>query len=316
MHPNNTPNNTAGNAGQNSKRPFLPRIFLSPEEPRLRAGWRLLIQFFLWQLLTNIIFIALVILGNESTYYNFLVNKSVSLFAVIASVYLARRFIDRRSFLSLGLKYNSRAVGEVLLGVMIAGLMMLLVYALEFMFGWLEFEGFVWGLKSEQSVLLSTLEMALLFCIVAFDEELLSRGYHLQNLEDGINLPWGVILSSVIFAFMHSMNPNFTIAAWFGLFAAGLFLGLAYVLTRQLWLPIGLHIGWNFFEGTVFGFQVSGLDTFRIIEQTVRGPALITGGSFGPEAGLILIPAIGLGILLVYLYSRTRNSHPSGFEMD
>jgi len=316
MHPNNTPNNTAVNAGQNNKRPFLPRIFLSPEEPRLRAGWRLLIQFFLWQLLTNIIFIAFVILGNESIYYNFLVNKSVSLFAVIASVYLARRFIDRRSFLSLGLKYNSRAVGEVLLGVMIAGLMMLLIYALEFMFGWLEFEGFVWGLKSEQSVLLSTLEMALLFCIVAFDEELLSRGYHLQNLEDGINLPWGVILSSVIFAFMHSMNPNFTIAAWFGLFAAGLFLGLAYVLTRQLWLPIGLHIGWNFFEGTVFGFRVSGLDTFRIIEQTVRGPALITGGSFGPEAGLILIPAIGLGILLVYLYSRTRNSYPSGFEMD
>lgn len=316
MHPNNTPKNAAGNAGQNKKRPFFSRILVSPDEPRLRAGWRLLIQLLVWQLLSNIIFLVFVFLGKEFSYYNFLVNKSISLIAVILSVYLARRFLDRRSFVSLGLKFNPRAIGDILLGIAIAGLMMLLIYVLEYMFGWLEFGGYVWQTQPEQSVLYSTLEMVLLFFIVAVDEELLSRGYHLQNLEDGINLPWGVILSSVIFAFMHSKNPNFTIAAWFGLLAAGLFLALAYVLTRQLWLPIGLHIGWNFFEGTVFGFQVSGLETFRIIEQTVRGPELITGGSFGPEAGLILIPALGFGILLVYLYSRTRSGFPVNREMD
>jgi membrane protease YdiL (CAAX protease family) len=316
MHPNNTPHPAAGKPGQNSKRPFLARILISPDEPRLRAGWRLFIQLFIWQLLTNIFFFGFVILGFEGSYNNFLVNKSISLFAVVVSVYLARRFLDHRSFVSLGLKFNPRAIGDILVGVTIAGLMMLLIFVLELMFGWLEFEGFVWELKTEQSVLYSTLEMFLLFCIVAVDEELLSRGYQLQNLEDGINLPWGVIISSVIFAFMHSKNPNFTIAAWLGLFAAGLFLGMAYVLTRQLWLPIGLHLGWNFFEGTVFGFQVSGLETFRIIEQTVHGPVFITGGFFGPEAGVILIPALVLGIVLVYLYSRSRNTHLSKPKMD
>jgi membrane protease YdiL (CAAX protease family) len=310
MHPNNTLEKPAGDSGQNNSRPLLNRILISPDEPRLRAGWRLIIQLIIWQLLANIIFIVFVFLGNESKYYSFLVNKSISLLAVFISVYLARKFLDRRSFVSLGLKFDSRMIIDILLGVTIAGLMMLLIYVLELTFGFLEFEGFAWGFQSPQSVLYSTLEMFLLFCIVGVDEELLSRGYQLQNLEDGINMPWGVILSSVIFAFMHSKNPNFTVAAWLGLFAAGLFLGLAYVLTRQLWLPIGLHLGWNFFEGTVFGFQVSGLDTFRIIEQTVHGPAIITGGSFGPEAGLILIPALGLGSLLVYLYSRSRGGHP------
>ena len=308
MQQNNTSKNAAGHTGQNKKRPLLSRILISPDEHRLRAGWRLFIQLLIWQLLSNIIFLVLGFLGFEFAYTNFLVNKSISLFAAIISVYLARRFLDRRSFVSLGLKFNPRAIGDIFIGIAIAGLMMLLIYVLEYIFGWLEFEGFVWQTQPGQRVLYSTLEMVLLFCIVAVDEELLSRGYHLQNLEDGINLPWGVILSSVIFAYMHSKNPNFTIAAGLGLLAAGLFLGLAYVLTRQLWLPIGLHIGWNFFEGTVFGFQVSGLDTFRIIEQTVRGPQIITGGPFGPEAGIILLPGLALGTLLVYLYARTRRS--------
>jgi membrane protease YdiL (CAAX protease family) len=84
-----------------------------------------------------------------------------------------------------------------------------------------------------------------------------------------------------------------------------LFLALPYLLTRQLWLSIGLHIGWNFFEGVVFGFQVSGLDTFRLLRHTVSGPELWTGGVFGPEAGLLVIPAIILGSLLVVAYTKS-----------
>ena len=76
--------------------------------------------------------------------------------------------------------------------------------------------------------------------------------------------------------------------------------------TQQLWLPIGLHIGWNFFEGVIFGFPVSGTETFRILNHTVSGPSLLTGGDFGPEAGLILIPALALGTCLTWLYTRSR----------
>jgi CRISPR/Cas system-associated protein Csm6 len=72
-------------------------------------------------------------------------------------------------------------------------------------------------------------------------------------------------------------------------------------------LSIGLHIGWNFFEGTVFGFQVSGSTFFRLIIQSVKGPELITGGDFGPEAGLIVLPAMLLGAGLIYAYTHNRS---------
>jgi len=84
-------------------------------------------------------------------------------------------------------------------------------------------------------------------------------------------------------------------------------LGYAYLRTKQLWLSIGIHIGWNFFEGVVFGFPVSGLNVYHLIRITVSGPALWTGGEFGPEAGLIVVPAIIIGIGLIYLYTRSRN---------
>jgi hypothetical protein len=108
---------------------------------------------------------------------------------------------------------------------------------------------------------------------------------------------------------LHIFNPGATWISTFGIFLAGLFLALGYVLTKQLWLPIGLHIGWNFFEGVVFGFPVSGMNTYKLITLQITGPDAWTGGLFGPEAGLILIPSLFLGIILVYFYSKNRVRH-------
>ena len=94
--------------------------------------------------------------------------------------------------------------------------------------------------------------------------------------------------------------------ALLGLFLSGLFLAYAYIRTRQLWLPIGLHLGWNFFEGSIFGFPVSGQYFYQVIRQTVSGPDLITGGAFGPEGGLILIPALLLGAVGISWYTKDR----------
>jgi membrane protease YdiL (CAAX protease family) len=73
-----------------------------------------------------------------------------------------------------------------------------------------------------------------------------------------------------------------------------------------LWLSIGLHIGWNFFEGTVFGFAVSGLAPFTLMRHLPVGPAWAVGGAFGPEAGLVMVPAYVAGLALVVLYTRRR----------
>jgi len=155
-------------------------------------------------------------------------------------------------------------------------------------------------------VVTSVLGTFVAFVFVGWNEELLSRGYHLQTIASGINLFWGVIISSAVFGLLHLGNPNATWVSAAGIFFAGLYLAYGYIRTKQLWLSIGLHIGWNFFEGVVFGFPVSGLDIYPLLRIKVHGPELWTGGAFGPEAGLIVLPSLILGALLIYLYTAKR----------
>ena len=150
-----------------------------------------------------------------------------------------------------------------------------------------------------------------IFIFVGWNEELLSRGYHLQTIASGINLFWGVIISSAVFGLLHLGNPNATWISAAGIFFAGADLAYVYIRTRQLWLPIGLHIGWNFFEGVVFGFSVSGLDIYALTRIDVTGSVLWTGGAFGPEAGLIVLPALVLGGILIYWFTRSRGTKVS-----
>jgi len=315
---------------------FFKTLFLSPEEPRFRAGWRILFQGVFYQAFAIVLYLAFLFLLRAYLSPTLLMDKSISLAAVLITVFFARRYLDRRSFTSLGLRLNWLAARDLLAGFAITGIIMALIFFLEWSAGWLRFTGFSWQTIPPQIMIKNTLSALLFFSLVAFDEELLSRGYHLQNFADGArssiqkldskswfstnilsalvallnlftgkkSLLWGSLASSLVFAFLHMANPSASGFAFIGLFAAGLFLAYAYVRTRQLWLPIGLHIGWNFFEGTVFGFPVSGINLQGLVGQINDGPGLITGGAFGPEAGLILIPGLALGFFLVHLYSK------------
>lgn len=285
----------------------IKSIFIN-DEPRLRAGWRLLLQ-------TLLIFILSIIIGLPfglleffipGLFSNLVVQNLLNAAAITGSVFIARRWLDRRRIVSLGLKINRQALLDVLVGIMITLPMMGLIFAFEWGIGWLTFENFAWQIDPVTVVIKETLIVFLAFVLVGWNEELLSRGYHLQNLESGLNTFWAVLISSAIFGVMHLGNPNATWVSVVGILLAGVFLAYGYLRTRQLWLSIGLHIGWNFSEGVIFGFPVSGLDIYQLTNITVDGPELWTGGAFGPEAGLILIPAVVFGTVLVYLYTRGR----------
>jgi CAAX protease family protein len=291
------------------KRPFLKNIFLSPDEPRLRAGWRLAIQtimLFVFAFCAGIpISLLALIPGIDLSGGIFLaLNQAVEVVAITASVFLARRFLDKRSISSLGLKFDKWTALDIVVGFLITFFMMGFIYLIQWGLGWLTFDGFAWETDSLLTVLGGTLGMFVVFIFVGWNEELLSRGYHLQTIASGLNLFWGVVLSSTVFGVLHLGNPNATWVSAAGIFFAGLFLAYGYLTTRQLWLSIGLHLGWNFFEGVVFGFPVSGLDIYRLIHITVHGPELWTGGAFGPEAGLVVLPGLLLGAALIFVYGR------------
>jgi membrane protease YdiL (CAAX protease family) len=295
---------------QKPQRNFWQVVFLSPDEPRLRAGWRLLTQTILLVILSIvagiIIFIPIGLFKiNFDSPTAMLANELVMLFSITASIFLARKFLDRRPIVSLGLKLNQQAVLDVLVGIVITFFQMGLIYGIEIALGWTKFDGFAWQTESGLVVAEGLGTWLVIFLIVGWQEELLSRGYHLQTLESGLNTFWAVLISSSVFGALHLSNPNASWISTLGILLAGLFLALPYILTRQLWLSIGLHIGWNFFEGVVFGFPVSGLETFRLLRHTVSGPDLWTGGAFGPEAGLLVIPALLLGSLLVFAFTKS-----------
>ncbi len=293
------------------------RIFISPGEPRLRAGWRLAVQTLLFLVISScagiLIFVPVFLVSgfNLNGFPFLLSSEAVELIAVTLSVYLARRFVDRRSFSSLGFKLTRWALIDLLAGIGIALVMMGSIYWTMERLGWIHFQGFLWQSESPAAVIGGSLLILLGFILTGWNEELLSRGYHLQTIASGTNTLIGVLVSSAIFGLLHLSNPNASWVGVAGIFFAGIFLAFAYLRTGQLWLSIGLHIGWNFFEGPVFGFMVSGVDFFRLTRITVSGPVLWTGGAFGPEAGLIVLPAIAAGMLLIALYAKFRRRQVS-----
>lgn len=140
----------------------------------------------------------------------------------------------------------------------------------------------------------------------AVGEELVFRGVVFRLLEDSFGTTVALIASAGLFGVAHAGNPG---ASWISTVAimleAGALLGLAYAWSRSLWLPIGLHFGWNFTEGGVFGVAVSGGTTHGgLLNVSLEGSDLLTGGAFGPEAsvaavGVCLAAAVIFGVATV-----------------
>jgi hypothetical protein len=151
---------------------------------------------------------------------------------------------------------------------------------------------------------------ALLLLPSAIFEELLFRGVIFRLFEEWTGTWIALVVSAVIFGFVHAANPG---ATWFSTLAialeAGVLLGAAFVVTRNLWLPIGLHFAWNFFEGPIYGTQVSGhVFLTSALAARVSGPTIVTGGSFGPEAGLAAVVTCLAAAIALLVIAKRRGS--------
>jgi hypothetical protein len=136
-----------------------------------------------------------------------------------------------------------------------------------------------------------------------FMEEILFRGILFRWIEEWAGSWVALLLTSAFFGFAHIMNPNATVVAALGIaIEAGVLLGAAYMLTRNLWLAIGLHAAWNFTQGFIFDIPVSGTAEEGLVTAKLSGPALLSGGGFGLEASLfamVIATAAGVFLLIV-----------------
>ena len=238
------------------------------------------------------------IVGSTNADFNFLLLTVVLSFLVnLTMVYVFRKFVDRRSVHSLGFDFRNRihdAIAGVLIPVVILGMVTLLLYFsgnLEWADISFEATHFVAGL--------------FIMIIVAIGEEIVFRGYILNNLLQSVNRWLALAISALLFAMMHSNNPEVTIISVLNLFVAGILLGLNYIFTRNLYFTILLHTSWNFLQGPVLGFPVSGVQLESVLHPEVKGNEFITGGGFGLEGSLLTAMLIAVAILiLVLLYLR------------
>jgi len=224
------------------------------------------------------------------------------------SVWIMQRFFRGPALLDLGLRRRPNWIADSVIGLALGPIMFLAILLVLLAAGWVS--------VGPGSIGIGCLLAAFVtYLLVAFSEEVFARGWVLQVLERGRGTTAAVIGSAVIFALLHAFNPGFGLTALIGLFLAGLLFAQAYIVTRQLWLPIAMHLAWNFSEGPIFGFPVSGMPGEGLLTVTPTGPEVVTGGSFGPEAGLVVILGIAIASGAIYILGRWRAVRASSDAM-
>ena len=229
-----------------------------------------------------------------------LILTGFSLLGSFAALWVATKFIDRKPLMSIGLSVKDKA-NEMLIGLGFALAFIGGLFLVLWLIGAINITGYV-GFKPGVFVVSIMLFMA------AFDEELIFRGYILNNMMDSTSNRWIALAgSSLLFALLHSGNTNVwsTWVPMTELFAAGFILGISYTFTKNLWFPTFFHFGWNFFQG-LFGFEISGfnVDSWKIIshENTGNVPDIVSGGAFGIEGSVITLSCTIICTYLIFKY--------------
>ena len=211
-------------------------------------------------------------------------------------LWLFMKFIDKQPLVQIGLQTKGR-LKEFNYGILLGFIIMTTAFLFLLSINEIVFSNFSFSLDK---VLLSVI----LFVGVSIFEEVVFRGYLLKNLLESFNPFVALFISSIFFSLIHGSNPNVTTLGLCNIFFAGFFLGASYVFTKNLWFPIGLHFSWNFFQA-MFGFKVSGLDSYSIIEFTIPENNILNGGEFGFESSILSLLIILFSTILIWKYYKS-----------
>ena len=259
--------------------------FLLPDS-RLRAGWRLALFVVLYLAALFAVGLAASIFVHAQS-----VALEVGVLAATTggSTWLLLRWMERQPLVSIGFAWRRESWAEVRTGYVVGGALVAGLTAVEWGIGAIRFE----SAGEAGTGVLAFAAVTAILVISATTEETLFRGYAFQRLIEGSNGAVAVAASSVVFGWLHATNPHATRLSILNTILAGVLLGLAYLKTRALWLPVGFHFGWNW-TLLALGHPVSGLVVAEMPWHAVPAAGLIWlhGGSYGPEGGIVATTAL------------------------
>ena len=281
---------------------------METKSPLIKSGWLrsllFFLSFFIIIALFDIIGIAIVSVFSEYGFEEFISDPELimqnkmmllmmicQLMGTLFTVWIFQKFISKERFISIGLDfinykndfYQGLAVGTGLISIGFFTLIILDLTSIDLTYFSIYDQIFYF----------------FLFIVVSLNEEIAIRGYILHNLSQSFNKYIALIISSFVFMGMHLGNPNIGVLPLTNLFLAGIFLGVYRIHKNNLWFPIGAHLMWNYLQGPIYGFEVSGNKINSLFEQKLQGHEVLTGGNFGYEGSIILTVFLIISIFLM-----------------
>lgn len=268
---------------------ILRKIFKNPFG-HIRAGWRMVVYLII---LISITFPPMYVFNNLKSHIpggkgmhspGLIVLYIVLVSTFTFAAYLTLKRIDKRPFRLLGLWFSPGWFKEYYIGLGFGFGTITITFLILWLTKLVDVSMGTWDL----GLLLFLIKLFILFAFAGTLEELMLRGYFFQAFIEGSNKFIAMLILSIIFSAIHMFNPNWSAGGAINIFLAGFMLSIAYIKTRSLWLPIGLHMGWNWTQGPLWGMNVSGTTMEKsILVSPPQGPELLSGGEFGAEGSLI-----------------------------
>ena len=276
---------------------------------RLRSGWRFtvfLVSYMIFTASLSVGFVtfltALPIGAGENSLLTMLGSFFIAAACAVFLGWFYANNLEDLPFRSLGLWRTKNWFKNLLFGLLIGAVSIGFAALIPFLSGAISFES---NISAGSSPILLTLSVTLLIFIVgAIAEETLFRGYLLQTMARSKLFVIGTLLTSVLFASVHNTNPGANLFSWLNTFLAGIWFCVAYWKTRDLWFPFGIHLTWNWFQGSIFGINVSGLGdlaTAPLLRSEDFGPVWLTGGGYGLEGGIACTFALIFSGVLIWI---------------
>ena len=275
---------------------------------RIRSGWRaaaflvsfVFISFFF--IFASVTILSQMQFGESAPgYLPLIVPFAISTVIAVLLGWLFGKLLEGLPFRAIGIAFTHGWIRNLAAGCLIGAVALGSSIIIAVMSGGMSLAA---NRESSSSAITTTLLTTLLiFAIGAASEETLFRGYLLQTLSRA-KMAWvGIAVTSLLFAFAHNNNPDASWLSWLNTLLAGVWFAAAYLKTRDLWFPIGIHLTWNWLQGPFFGINVSGITEFSpdpVFRATDVGPAWLTGGGYGIEGGIACTFALVVSTVLIY----------------